>query len=176
MNSKLSNTPVTRRRFLGYVVGGVSGIITAAVATPLIGYFVSPIWKKSKPIGSPIARVNEIPIGEPKFVTCEERVRDGWYITTLSKGAWVVNKGNEMVVFDPRCTHLNCPYYWDKERGIFQCPCHDGRYDIDGNVLHGPSPSPLDRLEFHIDDDTIVVTGKLIRGEPGSRESWQMLS
>ncbi len=78
MDSRSSSAPVTRRRFLGYVIGGVSGVIAAAVATPLIGYFVSPIWKKSKPIGSPIARVNEIPIGEPKFVTYEERVRDGW--------------------------------------------------------------------------------------------------
>jgi Rieske Fe-S protein len=154
------------------VVGGIGGLIGTATAVPLVGYFISPIWRKSKPIGSPIARTTEIPVGEPKFVTYEQRLRDGWYINTFSKGAWVVNKGNEMAVYDPRCTHLNCPYYWDKEKGIFQCPCHDGRYDIDGNVLHGPPPRPLDKLEFYLDADNIVVTGRIIRGEPGSREGW----
>ena len=176
MDNKVNNAQVSRRRFLGYLVGGIGGLITAAVATPLVGYFISPIWKKSKPIGSPIARTGEIPVNEPKFVSYEQRVRDGWYTTTLSRGAWVVNRDNkEMVVFDPRCTHLNCPYYWDKDRGIFQCPCHDGRYDLEGNVLHGPPPRPLDRLEFYIDNNSIVVTGKLIRGEPGSHDGWQAL-
>jgi len=54
---------------------------------------------------------------------------------------WILNKdGKNFVVFDPRCTHLNCPYYWDKQANRFHCPCHDGRFDIDGNVIGGPPP------------------------------------
>jgi len=99
------------------------------------------------------------------FVTYEQRIRDGWYVSTLSKGAWVSNRGGQIVVFDPRCTHLNCPFYWDKEKGIFQCPCHDGRFDIDGKVIGGPPPRPLDRLEYEIQDGNIMVSGRLIGGE-----------
>ena len=98
-------------------------------------------------------------------MTYEERIRDGWYISTLSKGAWVVTKdGKEFVAFDPHCTHLNCPYYWDKEKKRFQCPCHDGRFDIDGKVIGGPPPRPLDRLEIIIQDGNILSTGKILRG------------
>lgn len=159
---------ISRRRFLGYLVGGISGIVTAAMATPLVGYFLSPIWKKSSPLLTPIARTDEIPARQPTFVTYEQRVRDGWYISTLSKGAWVVNRGNdEFTVFDPRCTHLNCPYYWDKEKQIFQCPCHDGRFDIDGNVIGGPPPRPLDRLEITIEDGSIMASGHIIGGREG---------
>jgi menaquinol-cytochrome c reductase iron-sulfur subunit len=159
------NEEITRRRFLGYFIGGISGVIGVVVASPVIGYFLSPAWKKKAPLFTVIASVNEIPIGQPTFVTYEERIRDGWYITTLSKGVWLVNKdGKELTVFDPRCTHLNCPYYWDKEKQIFHCPCHDGRFDIDGNVIGGPPPRPLDRLEFTIEGGNVLVSDRIIRG------------
>lgn len=163
MANNEDNSKVTRRKFLGSVVVTITGVIGAAIASPLISYFLSPAWKKSIPLPTPIAPVSDIPVGQPTFVTYEERVQDGWYISTLSKGAWVVNKdGKEFVVFDPRCTHLNCPYYWDKDNGRFQCPCHDGRFDIDGNVIHGPPPRPLDRLPVSIQDGIILV-GSVIR-------------
>jgi len=156
---------ISRRRFLGYLVGGVAGIVTVTVATPLVGYFLSPLWRKQPSILTPIARTSDIPVGVPTFVTYEQRIRDGWYISTLSKGAWVVNKdNNEFIVYDPHCTHLNCPYYWDKDNQIFKCPCHGGDFDIDGNVLAGPPPRALDRLEHTIQDGDILVTGEIIRG------------
>ena len=154
---------VSRKKFLGYIIGGVSGVIAATVAAPLIGYFLSPLWKKHAPILPPIARTTDIPAGQPVFVTYEQRVRDGWYISTLSKGAWIVNKGNkDFIVYDPKCTHLNCPYYWNKEKQIFQCPCHGGDFDINGNVIAGPPPRPLDRLEFTIQGQDIMVSGTVI--------------
>jgi len=155
--------PVSRKRFLASLVGGISGVIAATVATPLVGYFLSPLWRKHPPIFTPVARVEEIPVGEPTFITYEQRVRDGWYISTLSKGAWIVNKNNgEFIVYDPRCTHLNCPYYWDRDKGMFQCPCHDGKFDMDGNVIGGPPPRPLDRLEFTIEKGSILVSGQTV--------------
>lgn len=74
-----------------------------------------------------------------------------------------MNKGgNEFVVFNPRCTHLNCPYYWDKEKQMFLCPCHDGKFDLDGKVIGGPPPRPLDRLEATMEGDVILVRGRRI--------------
>ncbi len=162
----VSKTQISRRKFLGYLIGGIGGVIGAVVAAPLVGYFLSPAWRKSKSLLTPIARTSDIPIGVPTFVTYEERMRDGWFVSTLSKGAWVVTKdGKEFIVFDPRCTHLNCPYYWDKQKEIFLCPCHDGRFDIDGNVTGGPPPRPLDRLEVMVKDDTILLSGRIATGE-----------
>ncbi len=158
-----SSPEVSRRKFLSYIIGAVGAAITTVVGVPLIGYFLSPAWKKADRLVTPIARTSDIPIGQPTFVTYEERVRDGWYISTRSKGSWIVTKdGQEFVVFDPRCTHLNCPYYWNKEKQKFECPCHDGGFDINGNVLHGPPPRPLDRLEFTIVDGLISITGGII--------------
>ena len=160
MAINLNKDNVSRRKFLKFVVGGVSTVIGAAVGVPLIGYFLSPAWKKPEPLLTPIANVKDIPEGQPTYVTYEQRIRDGWYISTLSKGAWVVNMGGEFTVYDPRCTHLNCPYYWDKDRQIFQCPCHGGEFDINGNVIGGPPPRPLDKINFTIDSGSILVSEK----------------
>ncbi len=158
-------TEISRRKFLGNVVKGIGALVGVAVAAPLIGYFLSPAWSKSKTLVIAIANVNEIPVGEPTLVTYEQRVREGWYISTLSKAAWVVTKnGKDFTVFDPHCTHLSCPYYWDKDKKVFLCPCHNGVFDIDGKVTGGPPPRPLDRLESSVDGGALVVTGNIIRG------------
>ena len=111
---------ITRRDFLSYVVKGTAGVIAAALAFPLIGYFLSPTWKKSQSPTIPITRTDRIPIGVPTFVRFEERVPDAWVVTTESEGVWVVTKdGKNFILFDPHCTHLRCPFYWDESNGVF---------------------------------------------------------
>ncbi len=55
MAKQSSQVQITRRKFLANVVGAIGGVIAAVVAVPLIGYFLSPTWGKSKPLLTPIA-------------------------------------------------------------------------------------------------------------------------
>ena len=41
------------------------------------------------------------------------------------------------------CTHVRCILDYDPARRTLVCPCHDGRFDLSGNVLSGPPPRPL---------------------------------
>jgi len=151
---------VSRRRFLTYVIGGIGGLITAAVAVPIIGYFLAPGFRKSTPLVTPIGNTTDIPVGVPTKVSYEQRVRQGWYITTLSKVTWVLTSdGSNFIAYDPKCTHLNCPYHWDPDKNEFLCPCHGGRFDINGNVLGGPPPRPLDRLNVQVEKGQILILG-----------------
>jgi Rieske Fe-S protein len=55
----------------------------------------------------------------------------------------------EYYAYGQKCTHLSCPVYFEKERGRLECPCHEGAFDLrTGNVLYGPPPRPLDRIEI----------------------------
>jgi Rieske Fe-S protein len=55
----------------------------------------------------------------------------------------------EYYAYGQKCTHLSCPVYFEKEHGRFECPCHEGAFDVKtGNVLYGPPPRPLDRIEI----------------------------
>ena len=63
-----------------------------------------------------------------------------------------------MVAYGPQCTHLGCAYHWDESRNHFLCPCHTSVFSVDGAVVSGPAPRPLDRYE------TKVENGKLLLG------------
>ena len=52
-----------------------------------------------------------------------------------------------VVAFGPQCTHLGCAYHWEEGKNEFLCPCHSSLFSIDGKVLSGPAPRPLDRYE-----------------------------
>jgi isorenieratene synthase len=65
------------------------------------------------------------------------------------------------VAFDLRCTHQGCPVsprLVDDAVAGFDCPCHGGRYDKDGNVLAGPPPRPLSQLP--IVNDQVALTSR----------------
>ena len=159
MKDRRASQELSRRKFLDAFVGAAAAVVAAALATPVVGYFLSPLLKKTAGKTTvPIARTSEVPIDIPTFFSYEEAIRDAWVTTTTSKGAWIVNKdGKNFIVYDPHCTHLGCPYYWNPEKQIFQCPCHGGDFDINGKVLAGPPPRPLDKLAFTIVDDTIQL-------------------
>jgi menaquinol-cytochrome c reductase iron-sulfur subunit len=149
---------LTRRKFLWTVVVGGVAAVTVAVGAPLVGYFMTPAFTKPTKRTVPVANTSDITVGTPTFIAYEESARDAWVTTTQSKGVWIVTQnGKDFTVFDPHCTHLGCGYKWDAAKNNFQCPCHGGVFDINGNVLAGPPPRPLDKVAFTIENGSIQV-------------------
>ena len=53
--------------------------------------------------------------------------------------------------YGQKCTHLACPVYYEQRRDRLECPCHEGGFAVEtGNVLYGPPPRPLDRIELEV--------------------------
>lgn len=136
-----------------------AGAVAAALAVPLISYFVSPtVGRKRQEIRIPLIAASDVPLNNPIFVTYQETVQDGWIKSTENQGAWAVTTdGKTFTVFDPHCTHLGCLYAWNPGLKRFQCPCHGSVFGIEGRVIAGPAPRPLDRLPFTIQNGMIVL-------------------
>jgi Rieske Fe-S protein len=60
-------------------------------------------------------------------------------------GVAVLRVTEGLAVISTRCTHLGCALHLVGEEWL--CPCHGGRFTVDGRPVAGPPRSPLAWLE-----------------------------
>jgi Rieske Fe-S protein len=65
---------------------------------------------------------------------------------------------NELRAFNAVCTHLDCTVQYKQDTSQIWCACHNGIYDLAGNVVSGPPPRALERFDVKL------------RGEPGRED------
>ena len=53
----------------------------------------------------------------------------------------------KLVACSATCTHLGCTVRWNQSESSWDCPCHGSRFSPTGEVLHGPAPDPLPRVD-----------------------------
>ena len=76
---------------------------------------------------------------------------------SVSGSAWLVlREAGELVAFDPKCPHARCAYELTDDKR-FSCLCHEAFFDLDGNVLSGPPPHPLDEFRVREIDGRIEL-------------------
>jgi len=63
----------------------------------------------------------------------------------------------EVKAISTTCTHLGCSVHWQPEKMEFYCPCHQGRFDKNGNVIAGPPPRPLDSYRVELEGDNVFI-------------------
>jgi Rieske Fe-S protein len=68
-------------------------------------------------------------------------------------------------VFSDICTHLACKVTWHEDQQHYISPCHDGHFDIDGGVVSGPPPRPLDIYATRIENGELFVQLPAIKRE-----------
>lgn len=148
----------SRREFLSRTFFFLGGLIAAALALPSAVYFLSPAWRRKQEGWIEIGPVSSIPIGRPTKVEFIERTKDAWATIEGKRSAWIVTSdGKTFDSFDPHCTHLGCPYSWSEEKEKFLCPCHNAAFAIDGRVLFGPPPRPLDRYRSKVENGLLYI-------------------
>ena len=80
---------------------------------------------------------------------------------TLHAKAFLVATTAGLIALSPVCSHLGCLVNWDARKGEFLCPCHGGRYDMDGAVRAGPPPAPLTRLPIEVRGGKVYIGVKV---------------
>src|SRR5579863_4725577 len=148
----------TRRRFYLQAIYALWGAIGAALAVPAFVYLFFPPKVNREAEWVDAADLSKIPPNAPEEVAFRRNRVDGWKISSEKATAWVVKSSdNRVVAYAPQCTHLGCAYHWDERNHHFSCPCHTSTFGIDGNVLSGPAPRPLDRYATKIAGDRLEI-------------------
>jgi menaquinol-cytochrome c reductase iron-sulfur subunit len=150
---------VTRRKFYVGLIYGLWSVIAAALSIPAAIYLLFPPRLRKAPEWVEAGDISKLAPRDPVEMVFRQNRVDGWKIQSEKTTAWVVKlSGTQLAAFGPQCTHLGCAYHWDEGRNFFVCPCHSSVFNIDGKVVSGPAPRPLDRYE------TKVENGKLLLG------------
>lgn len=150
---------VSRRDFVTLVTGIISACIGAVVGLPAIGYLLSPAASRQKSEARvALGPIENYPEGVPTLFNFTRTKINGWEKTVNSYGVYVLRNGEEVKVYSNICTHLSCRVKWEEENQIFHCPCHDGVFDINGEIVRGPQPRPLDTYPATIEDGNLFIT------------------
>ena len=159
----------TRRRFYLTFIYGLWGVISAALAAPAFLYLFLPPKVRRETEWVEAGDVSKLQLKTPVEMVFRKNAVDGWKVSSEQQTAWVVKLSDQQIVaFGPQCTHLGCAYHWEERSSEFLCPCHSSVFSVDGKVVSGPAPRPLDRY------DTKIENGKLLLGalhEPGSQKA-----
>jgi len=103
-----------------------------------------------------VGPVDKLSADDFKHVEYHFRATDAWREVTKEGLLYVrLGDGGEAFVFSATCTHLGCNVSWRKDESRFACPCHKGFYDTNGEVISGPPPRPLTRLETRMKDGVL---------------------
>ena len=138
---------VTRREFARFLVAGAG-----AMAAGNVGIAA---WTQLRTINT----------GEPRELIALEDVAVGdtflfRYPTDADPAILLRIADREVVAFSQKCTHLGCVVYFEAEEDRWQFQCHEGNFETrTGEVISGPPPRALGRIDVEIRDDTIWALG-----------------
>jgi len=140
---------VKRRSFIDIFFGGSLLATIAAFLYPVVRYVLPS--KSTGVIQNSVtaAKVGELPPNAAKVFKFG------------SAPAVLVNTAEgTLVALSAVCTHLTCTVRYDGETGTLFCPCHNGRFDLSGNVLSGPPPRPLETYAVEVTGPDVIVSRK----------------
>ncbi len=152
-----SNGGETRRQSLARLFWGATGLVGAGLIAPVFGYLIAPLFSRDQSRYIRIGRLEDFTLDQPKRVEVQAWDQEGWVTDRIIAIAWVVRRADGLVAFDPRCTHLGCAYHWVESAKEFQCPCHNARFAIDGCVVEGPPPRPLDTYRYVVRQGEVYI-------------------
>lgn len=136
-----------RRTFLDIVLG--AGFVSSALAMvyPIVRYLIPPRTAEPATAGVAVGKLAEVAPNTGRVFKFGNR-----------PALLVRTPDGDLRAFDAVCTHLECTVQYRADISQIWCACHNGMFDLGGNVVSGPPPRPLTPLVVNL------------RGEAGAEE------
>jgi cytochrome b6-f complex iron-sulfur subunit len=140
---------VKRRNFVNFFLGGSLAATILAFLYPIVRYLLPPKQAEAVLRRVLAAKVGELAPNSAKIF------RFG-----ASPGILIDTKEGRLVALSAVCTHLTCTVRYESDSETLHCPCHNGRFDLAGNVISGPPPAPLEVYRVDVVGEDIFVSKK----------------
>lgn len=146
---------MNRRHFLNSLLG--IGVLGAAVSAfiPVLRY-LQPL---PKAVGNAIVRLTRT-----QLAALHGKTRSTILRADTKKVIVFDDDSSRVRALNAVCTHEGCTVQYLPGESVIWCACHNGRYDLDGRVISGPPPKPLEQYAVDVDKsgDISVDTGRAI--------------
>lgn len=134
------------RRWVNMILGtGVVATI-ASFIYPAIRYVIPPPVSEATNLSVVAAKVGELKDNAAKV-----------FKFGSTPAILVRTPGGNYRAFTAVCTHLGCTVQYRSDLHEIWCPCHNGKYNLQGRNVSGPPPRPLAQYQVHIQGEDIVV-------------------
>jgi cytochrome b6-f complex iron-sulfur subunit len=142
-----SNSKTSRRHFLDLLLGASVLGWLASIAYPIVRY-LKPLPQTGPTGPTRLTREETAKLEQNKFV-----------IVPVSGQRVIVLQTPDQQLFalSAKCTHEGCTVTYQPAQSDLWCPCHDGRFNLNGNVLSGPPPQPLQKYAVRRQPDGGIV-------------------
>ena len=131
---------------------GFFKLLTSILGLSALGAFAYPLFRFLLPLES-AAKVRAITLAKGNLpVNTAKDVMIG-----LTPAIVLNTRDKGFLAFSKVCTHLGCLVKYHPEKQLFICPCHAGIFDLEGNVVSGPPPKPLEKFAVRVEGDNLVI-------------------
>ena len=76
------------------------------------------------------------------------------------------NADGTLTALSMSCTHVCCPLQYIQQPKMLFCNCHGSEFDTNGNVIRGPAPLPLPKIELSVDAQGNITPTKVNGSSP----------
>jgi len=150
---------LSRRQFAILGTQLVAAGVTVLLAIPIVGFVLSPLFRRPAIYEAKVGDISGVPDGEPTKFTVSFPQGE-WTSANVSAAVYVVKNGDNYKVLSNTCSHMQCAVHWEDSLRQFLCPCHGGLYNIDGQNVGGPPPKPLPQYVHRLDGTTLYVENR----------------
>ena len=178
-----------RSTFLELSTLGIGAAIGGLVTIPALGFMIAPAFVDQGDDDVDIGPLENFPDGQ--FVVAQFNSKKDESPEVGRRAAFIRSNGQKngvpsFTIISNRCAHVGCP---TQPQGLpgkpkevktesgpvtitevasvsgFQCPCHGGAYDAEGNRTAGPPVRALDRYRFMIRNGNLILSSRYSVGK-----------
>ncbi len=142
MKNSLKFTVIDRRDFVARGCGIFAACLTVPLWT-LLG--VCAPDGKPEETGPLKLALAELPLGRRVRFEHGERAVE------------VVRTENGVSALPLVCTHQGCNVRWVEDQQIYLCPCHEGKFNAEGQPIYGQPREPLRELAVTVTETEVII-------------------
>ena len=148
-----NDTSQGRRSVVNWLLGTSVGALSASVLFP-IARFLSPPHISE-------ATTNQVEAGTTSDPELLER---GFKIVRFGQEPVILMRtdDDEYLAYEATCTHLDCIVEFQSDKQRIWCNCHNGHYNLQGQVVAGPPPRPLEPYKVDLVSSGVAQPQKIV--------------